>query len=196
VQTIDNLAGLVLAAGGSSRLGQPKQLVEYQGEVLLCRTLNMLGAICGAGVVVVTGAHAAEIEAALEGHTARVVRNSHWEQGMGSSIAAGTAAMVDTPYAGLLISLCDQPLVSGSDIARLAEVWQNSPSRPAAAHYKGGLGVPAIFPAAYTHQLAGLAGDAGAKSLLQAAQGVSVVDMPAAAFDIDREADLRKLQNL
>jgi molybdenum cofactor cytidylyltransferase len=192
----DDLAGIVLAAGGSIRLGQPKQLVKYQGEALLCRAVKLAEDFCGAGVTVVTGAHKAAVEAVLQGRTVGQVHNSHWQQGMGGSIAVGAAAIAERPFAGLLIMLCDQPLVSHADIARLVEVWQDSPSWPAAARYKGSLGVPAIFPAAHASQLAGLSGDVGAKSLLQAANDVSVVDMPAAGFDIDSTADLKKLQNM
>jgi len=190
-----SLAGLVLAAGGSSRLGQPKQLYEWRGTPLVCRAVEACLEVCGAGVVVVTGAHAHEVEARLESYPVQIVRNSGWKTGMAGSLQAGIQKLRGSSFSGVLISLCDQPRLDSGDLASLANVWQTSPELPAAARYKGIIGVPAIFPGDYLDSLLNLQGDQGARSLLSACASVSSVEMPAAAFDIDTVADLARLES-
>ncbi|MDP6437737.1 MAG: nucleotidyltransferase family protein [Gammaproteobacteria bacterium] len=194
VKTVANLAGIVLAAGGSTRLGQPKQLVEMSGRPLVCHALGAAAGSCGAGLVVVTGDAAAEVEAALEGYRVQVVRNADWEQGLAGSIATGTDALAALNFDAVLFMLCDQPYVDQHDIARLAAVWQNAPARPAAAVYEDKIGVPAIFPATYLDRLSTLKGDRGAQALLNEIPGVSRVELASAGFDVDTADDLQKLQ--
>lgn len=195
-QKTAGLAGLVLAAGESSRLGQPKQLVEFRGETLLAHALKLAVAACDAGVTVVTGAPDSRVDELLEDDGVRQVPNTDWQQGMGTSIAAGITAMRAQPCAGIMLMLCDQPLISPADIEALVSAWRDSPLRPAAAGYRGGAGVPAVFPVSFVPELAALTGDTGAKALLRAAAAVSIVDMPAAHLDIDSADDLQKLENM
>ena len=94
---------------------------------------------------------------------------------------------------GLLVMLVDQPLISVDDLTRLAVGWRAAPDLPAASAYGGIVGVPAIFPRSCFADLLQLQGDQGAKSLLQDYAEKTIVDIAAAAFDIDTEEDLRHL---
>jgi molybdenum cofactor cytidylyltransferase len=187
------LAGLILAAGGSRRLGRPKQTLQWQGKAMLCSAVEACLPVCQAGLVVVTGARAAEVETCLESYPVTVVRNPDWAKGISGSLRAGLAALRPCTFAGLLLSLGDQPLVTPDDIVRLADAWVASPEQPAAAHYNGMRGVPAIFPASFCGELMALTGDEGARRVLRAATECSEVAMPAAAMDIDTPSDLEAL---
>jgi molybdenum cofactor cytidylyltransferase len=187
------LAGVILAAGGSHRFGKPKQTIQWQGKAMLCRAVEACLPVCNAGLVVVTGAYAAEVETCLEQYPVTVARNSDWADGISGSLRVGLEALQQCGFAGVLLSLGDQPLVTHADIVRLAEAWDAAPDQPAAAYYAGLRGVPAIFPAAFCGDLMGLAGDEGARSLLSAAAKCSQVAIPTAAMDIDTPADLESL---
>jgi molybdenum cofactor cytidylyltransferase len=191
--SLPHLAGIVLAAGGSRRLGRPKQLLVYRGEMLVQRAVAAALSVCGAGVTVVTGESAGQTRDALGRSPANIVYNPDWKDGLSTSVRAAMAEIPSRGIDGVLISLCDQPLVTAEDLASLADVWQTSPDRPAAASYASTLGVPAIFPPAYFAALMELSGDAGARSVLQGAEDISVVSMPGAALDVDTESDLEEL---
>ncbi len=181
------IAAVLLAAGGSSRLGRPKQLLEHDGEPLVRRAAR---AALGAGVdelVVVTGAEAAAVEAALDGLPLRRVRNDDWRQGLGRSIACGVEAVAAD---AVLLLLADQPAVDAALLRELLAAGREGHRRVACA-YAGGLGVPALFAGGADREaLLALEGDGGARGLL-AADRTSVHAIPAeqAAFDVDDEAD-------
>jgi molybdenum cofactor cytidylyltransferase len=188
------LAGIVLAAGSSERLGQPKQLVEWQGTTLVRRAAELALDVCNAGVSVVVGASSSQVTAELEGLSATIVYNNNWQTGMGSSLKAGIQAS-SKDADGLLLMLCDQPGIESDDLIRLVNVWQNQPDNPAAAAYSGTVGVPAILPAAMLPALDGISGDAGAGGLLRRYSDTSLVEMPSAAWDIDTATDLLWLRD-
>lgn len=188
------LAGIVLAAGSSERLGQPKQLVEWQGTTLVRRAAELALDVCNAGVSVVVGASSSQVTAELEGLSATIVYNNNWQTGMGSSLKAGIQAS-SKDADGLLLMLCDQPGIESDDLIRLVNVWQNQPDNPAAAAYSGTVGVPAILPAAMLPALDGISGDAGAGGLLRRYSDTSLVEMPSAAWDIDIATDLLWLRD-
>ena len=191
--THKSLAGILLAAGGSTRLGQPKQLYEWRSKALVCHAVENCLAVCGAGVIVVTGSHAQDVEAALQTYAVQIVRNRQWATGMSGSLRAGIQQL-GVGVSGILVSLCDQPLLDAGDLAGLAKLWQVKPALPAAALYNGVTGVPAIFPASLLDSLLELRGDAGARALLDACPSVSTVEMPSAAFDVDTVDDLARLR--
>jgi CTP:molybdopterin cytidylyltransferase MocA len=197
---------VVLAAGASTRLGQPKQLVMYEGQPLVVRAA--LAALrSGANpVVVVVGAHADAVRAALFGLPVTLVTNPAWADGVGTSVAAGVRALRDSvpDVRGVLLTLADQPLVDSSALVRLADAWllRATHSRPnssgetavAAAVHAHTVGAPAIFGRASFEQLCALGGDAGAARLLRTTDGhVRRVYMPEAAVDVDTPDDLLRL---
>jgi len=187
------ITGIVLAGGASARMGEPKQLLRFRGEPLVRKAAAAALEHC-ARVIVVTGAIHRPIVAALAGLDAEVVQNDDWREGIASSIRAGVGAM--QPHAAAcLLCLTDQPRVGAAELGKLVEAWRRDPRSIAAAHYGGIAGVPAIFPADYFGRLADLRGDQGARSLIGAAQDVTVVDLPEAAVDLDTPEDVRRLDD-
>lgn len=187
---IPPVAGVLLAAGDSSRLGQPKQLLQSEGQALVRRAAERLLRVCPAGVTVVTGAAAVEVTAALDGLAVRLVHNPDWRRGMASSLRCGLS-QVDGQ--SCLVMLADQPRVSSADLVRLVDVWQNEPARPAAAAYADTCGAPAVVPAELLPLLvADLRGDSGAGRWLRERDDLVTVEMPTAAFDIDTLDDLQE----
>ena len=181
---------LVLAAGGSSRFGSPKQLVRIDGRPMLHTVVSRATEIAGSQVTVVLGANARELAPLLSHSTAAVVVNRDWETGMASSIRAGVASLGGAAE-GLLILLADQPAVTAEDLRRLLLAWRRHADGIAAATYAGTVGVPAIFPRWAFSELQQLRGDRGAQLLFRRhADRVTRVPMSTAGVDIDRPEDL------
>ena len=180
---------IILAAGASRRLGQPKQLLELQGESLL-RRIARTALVGGGPVTVVVGFRAPDMVANLAGLPVRVLVNPDWEEGMASSIRAGVAAL-PPGSSGVLLLLCDQPAVNPALLARLQAAHRAEPQVPVACGYGGILGTPALFPARSFPDLLRLRGDCGARKLLQG-QPVQVIPFPAGSRDVDRPGDLEK----
>lgn len=197
--TVRGLAGIVLAAGASQRLGRPKQLVELDGMPLIARTVLAMHGYCELGVSCVLGAHADDIRAALAGYDVRIIINTHWREGIATSIRAGVEP-VPADARAILLTVCDQPLVSSADYARLVTNWCDEPAVITVAGYGNDhgddFGVPAIFPSAYRGDLAALRGDRGAKSIIDRVSRRRIVEMPDAAFDIDDKDDLSRLREI
>lgn len=184
------LHGLLLAAGASSRMGRLKQTMHHRGESLVRQAVTAATAVTGLPVTVVTGARAEQVELALTGSGARMIRNEEWPRGIGGSLALGIRALHDKAGAVLVLG-CDQPDVSATDLEGLVDAWRVAPGRPAAARYAGVLGIPAIFPRAWFERLASLDGDRGARDLLRrGGADVTAVEMPNAVRDLDEQKDL------
>ena len=183
---------VILAAGGSTRLGRPKQLLRHRGETLLRRAAcAALGAGC-LPTVVVTGHEHDRVAAELIGLDVRIHRHPHWQRGIGSSIGAGLAqALVHEPALdALLIMVCDQPFISAELLAALISARAEARTEAAACTYAGATGVPALFGRALFSTLASLPDEQGAKAILSALAGeIARVEFPAGAIDIDTPAD-------
>jgi molybdenum cofactor cytidylyltransferase len=189
----DGLHAIVLAAGASSRFGSAKQLVRVAGRPLLHTAVSRAAEVAGTAVVVVLGAHAAELTPLLTHSQASVLINRDWREGMASSIRAGVARLPSSCTAVLLM-LVDQAAVTAEDLKRLVSAWRRQPDYIAAARYGTTTGVPAIFPRSTFSDLQSLRGDVGARVLLQRnPDRVVRVPMPSAAIDIDTPEDLLKL---
>jgi molybdenum cofactor cytidylyltransferase len=185
-----SLGTILLAAGGSSRLGQPKQLVALEGEPLVRRQARLLLALQPACVVVVTGAVADEVREALHGLDVSCVHNESWEQGMGTSLACGIRAMPER-VRGALLLLTDQFRIVADDLQRLLEAWAGDPLAAVTASWDDQRGPPVVFPRALFDRLSRLQGDSGARAVLKRFRGRQVaVPLPNAAGDLDTPADL------
>ena len=192
----DGVPAVLLAAGASRRLGRAKQLETLEGEPLVRRAARAaLGAGCEP-VVVVLGAEAEAVAAALDGLALTLVRNEAWEEGMASSLGAGLAALGDAaPEArGALLLLADQPAVDAALLRRLLARFEESGARRiVACAYGGGRGAPAVFPRTLFSELAALRGDRGAKPVLEAHRAeVLEVSFPEGELDVDTPADLAR----
>lgn len=186
---------MLLAAGGSRRLGRPKQLVRYRGRPLIWLAVAAArGALPCAPLIVVVGAEALRVRLALRRtrSRARVVMNARWQDGMATSLRAGLAAVGGRAKAALVL-VVDQPLVDAAALERLVAAWRRRPGVPAAAWYDGRAGVPAVLPRRQWRALASLRGDEGARALLRGPSQPTLVDMPEAQVDVDTPADVRSL---
>jgi len=184
---------VVLAAGSSSRLGQPKQLVKLGGRPVLHSVVSSAVAVAGHSVTVVLGAHAADLTHLLQHSSASVIVNRNWEEGLASSLRYGLAAAPPACDAALIL-LGDQVAVTAEDLRRLIGAWKGEDSVIAASVYQGHVGVPAIFPRWCFSELRDLRGDQGARAILERhAHRLSRVPMPNAAIDLDTPEDLEKL---
>ena len=191
-----DVACVLLAAGGSRRLGVAKQLIRHRTRTLLAHAVAAArGAVPRAPLIVVVGAEALRVRLALRRASwrARVVGNSRWREGMAESLRLGLGAVPRTATAALVL-LVDQPRVDAAAIARLVAAWRRRPGVPAAARYDERIGVPAVLPRRQWSALKELRGDEGARALLRGHVAPTLVDMPEAALDIDTPNDLERLR--
>lgn len=188
------LRGLVLAAGASTRLGYPKQLVPVNGVPLVRRTAQIVAEVCGCPATVVIGSDAERVARCLEGTGTVLVHHPGWARGLGSSLGKGLAALASECQA-VLVAPCDLPCLSAADLGRLVEAWRRAPAIPAACGYDGVLGTPAILPAGLFPDLIDSEGDAGARLFLRrTGTPVTTVAMDTAAMDLDQWQDLDDLE--
>src|SRR6266404_536719 len=199
-----HIPAVVLAAGRSSRMGQPKQLLRYCGESMLRRAVSIaLAADCDP-VVVVLGADFELVRKELSGTLARVVVNQNWADGMSSSIRCGISAVdqiTNREANAALLMLCDQPWVDTDAIRQLARCYQERAAPVVASKYESNgaavFGVPAIFARELFIELKSLDGTAGAKSVIMRHQDqAAFVAQSGAAFDIDTFADYLSLTSI
>jgi molybdenum cofactor cytidylyltransferase len=184
---------LILAAGASTRLGQPKQRVMLGGRPALHIVVSNAVALAGHAVTVVVGAHAKEMTHLLAHSPASVIVNRHWEEGMGGSLRYGVASLAPACEA-VLVLLGDQVGVTADDLKRLASAWKGEESVIAASVYDQHIGVPAIFPRVCFGELSELRGDRGARTVLERNSYRLVrVPMPNAGIDLDTPDDLAAL---
>jgi molybdenum cofactor cytidylyltransferase len=190
------VALLTLAAGGSTRMGRPKQLLEYHGRPLLRHSVEQAVGSCCRPVIVVLGADAEACRATLRDLPVAIIVNEDWQQGMGSSIRAGMAALQErAPDAqAVVITLCDQPLISPALIDQLVRLHVQNDAPMVAASYDDQPGVPALFARSLFPQLAALDVNAGAKAVLRAGGSeLLTVPYPQAEVDIDTPDDYDRL---
>ena len=190
------VALLLLAAGASTRMGQPKQLLPYQGRTLLRHAAETAVATGCGPIVMVTGALHDALVAEAAGLPIRAVHNAAWETGMASSIRAGLLAVQAAEPAAVLIMLTDQPLVTPELLRALLAQQQETQAPIVAAAYGDTLGVPAIFAHSMLPELLKLQGAQGANRLI-ASLGVAVgrVPFPAGLLDVDTPEQYAALLN-
>ena len=185
-------AAIILAAGGSSRFGGPKQLAHFDGVPLVRRAVDAAQAAGCAPVVVVAGDRVRDIAAILEAPGAQVVQNPRWQAGLGSSIQCGLAVL--PPWQAVILMVCDQPLVTADTLLRLLQAGERAPAQIIASAYGGAVGVPVLFPACHGPLLQAAPEGVGAKAVLTAHPDlVTAVPAPEAAFDVDFPEDLSRL---
>jgi CTP:molybdopterin cytidylyltransferase MocA len=187
---------VVLAAGGSTRMGRPKQLAELEGRPLLAHALAALDTAPVDRVVVALGGAAGEVLDRVELGRAEPLVVEGWAAGMGHVLAA-TLAQAGDGWAAVVVLLGDQPLVPGRAVARLVEAWRSGAGPAVTATYGGRPGHPKLFDRRLLPDLLRLTGDTGARDLLASigddgVHRVEVGDLGSDA-DIDVEADLERV---
>jgi len=157
--------GILLAAGSSSRLGQPKQLLSFHGHPLVRHVAEQALASRLSGLIVVVGHRAVEVSAALAGLHATIVENPSYSQGQSTSLRAG---LLDFPpgEAAALILLVDQPFVTSTLIDRLIALYEESKASIVAPRFKDRRGNPVLFDRGLIPELLTLVGDTGARDVI------------------------------
>ena len=186
---------VILAAGGSSRMGRPKQLLPFRGRTMLRHAAEVAVASGLRPVLVVLGDDADRMGTELDGLPVTPVLNPDWDRGMGTSVRAGVRALlVAAPDAdAVVLTLCDLPLVTPDVFARLVETHRGG-HPVAACRYGDAAGVPTLFDRSYFPALQTLADGEGAKRLVAAAgPAVGFVAFPDGSADVDTPADYRRL---
>lgn len=194
-----HFGAVILAAGASTRMGTPKQLLEFEGRPLLVRAVEAALASPAWPVVVVLGAHAEKIRPALARLPVLTTENPAWTEGMASSIRAGvtTLQQFSRHLDAALIALCDQPAFSADTIAQLVAAQRSTGRSIVAARYAGRQGAPAVFLREHFDALAHLTGEEGARTLLNGDPArVAAVDLPALGVDLDTPADFAALNKI
>jgi molybdenum cofactor cytidylyltransferase len=183
---------MVLAAGASTRMGTPKQLLPVEGRPLLLRAVEAALASAAWPVVVVLGAHADKIRPLLARMPVLTIENPTWSEGMASSIRAGvtTLRQFSRTINGALVALCDQPGFTAETISQLIAAQTTTGRSIAAARYSGRYGAPALFLREHFPALSELTGEDGARLFLNGDPArVAAVDLPELAVDLDTPED-------
>ncbi|MGY1496427.1 nucleotidyltransferase family protein [Streptomyces sp. QTS52] len=193
----DQVAGLLLAAGGGRRLGgRPKALLEHRGHLLVEHAADALRAAGCAPVHVVLGAQADDVRARADLPGCVLVNNPEWAEGMGSSLRAGLASLRGSGARAAVVSLVDQPGIGPEAMTRVRAAYTSEESL-AAASYDGTRGHPVLFGAAHWAGVAAAAaGDRGARDYLRTHHdAITLVECGDVAqpYDIDTAADLDRL---
>ena len=190
------VAAIILAAGGSSRFGRPKQLVEFDGISLVQRAIKAASEGGCRAIVVVTGSDSQQIAAKIVQSDVSTVENGDWQEGIASSIRTGVRHLIQTasPVSAVVLMVCDQPFVSGQIVAELIDKWRAADKLIVASNYSNTLGVPALFDRSCFEELLHLQGDTGAKPIiLKDPQRVAQIPFPEGHYDIDTEAASARL---
>jgi molybdenum cofactor cytidylyltransferase len=189
---------IILAAGSSSRMGQPKQQLIYGDKTLLQRAIEAAKGVEAHALMVVLGANHQTILDEVDSKHLDVVINPDWEQGMSTSIKSGITALL-TLYPkvdDVLMMLCDQPFVDTELLVQLIDAKPPTDDAIVACAYKDTIGVPVLFGKNWFADLHDLKGEDGAKKLLLSHQDkVTTVPFDKGNIDIDTPDDYRQLLN-
>jgi molybdenum cofactor cytidylyltransferase len=187
---------IILAAGSSGRLGQPKQLLPWKNSTLLNHLVNEAKNSAAGHVIVVLGAHADSIKLVLANSSIEIVVNDNWSEGMASSIRYGVDHLQKINPAADTVTLmtCDQPHVTTILLDQLIETHLQSGKLIVSSKYTGSTGPPVLFHKIHFNALLALQGDSGARKIVQQyPHDLAFVSFPAGEIDIDTEEDYQSL---
>ncbi len=188
---------LLLAAGASTRLGEPKQELLFQGKTLLEGAVAAALASACRPIVVVSGANTENISFPAEAEALTIAHNTEWQEGMGASIRCGLARLLSIApdISGCVLVVCDQPYVNARLLSSLIETKIASGKGIVAAAYKKTIGTPVLFDKVFFPELLALKGQEGGKKLLfRHMHEVISIPFELGAVDIDTRADYNMLQ--
>lgn len=192
------IAGIILSAGNSSRMNQPKQLLEYKGKKLL---ENILGEATKSRldeVIVILGGNAQQIQSEIDFSKVEILFHPNWEDGMTSSLQNGLNHLIEKAnIQAIMILVSDQPFVNEALLNTLISKYETSDKTIIASKYSGTLGVPVIFDKKHFGRLMELKGTDGAKKVIfENPDSVAEEEFPFGEIDIDTMDDYDKLKNL
>lgn len=192
-----NKTGIViLAAGNSSRLGRPKQLLRYKDSTLLKNTISEALKVSNSFIIVVSGANHEIIEKEINSTAINICKNPDWESGMSSSIAKGLSELLklNEDCEQCIFAVCDQPFVSALVFENLIGKSYKTSKGIIASAYSETLGTPVLFDKKYFGELLELKGQGGAKKIIKKYLDDTVpVLFEKGNIDIDTEEDYEKL---
>jgi len=204
-----SVGAVVLAAGGSSRFGQPKQLLTFRGETLVGRAVRAAAAAGCEPILVVVGENREAIKLALDIRESRIssfsslervarprptiIENGEWRRGVGTSIRRGLEQLPNFVEAAVVLA-CDQPYLDASIVSQLIAALAETGKPIVASSYADTLGVPALFDRSCFDDLLALPDDSGARSLIAARPNdVAAIPFEKGAIDIDTPSDFQRL---
>ena len=194
--TKKDCAVIILAAGQSSRLGEPKQLLKYQNKTLLQHAIDAAKQTSIEPIIVVLGSNADPILRKIETSAIHIVKNDNWQSGMASTIRCGIQALqtLDSAIEAAILMVCDQPFVTRDLLSSLIKKQEETDKPIIASQYGDTIGTPALFSKQFFAQLMDLSGDTGAKKIMmQHSDLVDTVSFPQGGIDIDTIDDYEAL---
>lgn len=194
-----HVASVLLAAGKSSRLGRPKQLLKINDEYLINSIIRQIESSRTDKNVIVLGAYEEEVRKILRFSRSELVVNGAWSFGIGASIKCGLRALLKkhSNISGVLFTVVDQPALRKEHLDRLIDLFYKDELKIVASNYENTTGIPALFGSRYFDDILNLGDGGGCKGIIKAnINRVVTVDFPSGAFDIDTEEDLMKYTEL
>jgi molybdenum cofactor cytidylyltransferase len=193
-----NSAIILLAAGSSSRLGKPKQLLRFHGKSLIRHIISIARQSEADEIIVVLGANHELILQEISDLNIRVVINHHWQEGIASSIRAGLEFLQQlSPSAeSAIFAVCDQPFVSTELLNGIMATQRETKKLIVSSAYENTMGTPVLFHKDLFQELLALKGDSGAKKIiLQHKSEVATIPFASGNIDIDTNDEYEALMN-
>ncbi|XCF05367.1 nucleotidyltransferase family protein [Tamlana crocina] len=193
---LGNIVLVILAAGESKRMGEPKQLLPWQGKTLIERTIEKALAIHVKNVFIILGANYFVIKNKIKNYPVEIIVNSEWKSGLGASISRAVSGLMDVvpKFDGAMFILADQPFVTSSYLKQMLTCFKPNSKQILTTKYNDGkLGVPTIFNRCYFEELSNLSEDKGANTIIKKyGNFVLSLDAPFENMDIDTEEDYER----
>ncbi len=190
---------IILAAGASTRMGTPKQLLPYRERSFIRYiTESAIASVCQP-IAVVLGANVERIKPEISQLPIQIVENQQWAEGMSTSIRVGLEGLLamNPNLEAVAIALCDQPFVSSQTLDRIVEAYHFTGKPIIASEYAGTLGVPVLFSHTLFSEIMALKSTEGAKQLIKRhIHEVFSIPFPEGSIDIDTPNDYDQLQTL
>ncbi len=192
---MSRIAAVLLAAGGSRRFGQPKQLLEWEGTPFVARIADAALAAGLDPVVVVTGCAAEAVQAALKDRPVQVMMNWRWQEGLSTSVRLGMAALPPT-VEGAVFMPADQPLIPSSLLRDMVARFTETQAPIVHPVRDGQPTTPVLFARSLFPELAAVEGDQGGRGLVAryAKQAVRIEAPAGVLADVDLPADYERLR--
>jgi molybdenum cofactor cytidylyltransferase len=191
---LDSIGVILLAAGASLRLGEPKQLLKFRGETLLRRNAKIARAVSNK-VVVTLGARIEILRKEIEDLPVEIVENADWESGMSGSIRVGLKRLIDDKrLKAVIVMVCDQPFVDENLLKKIIVRFQETGAPVVACAYQNTLGVPAFFTGNFSPNCSRSTRGRARNDLIKKYEAqTAAIEFPEGAFDVDTQEDYENL---